>query len=58
MNLSELNYDQKLQLKQHILTDRQYSVSWMELCEADSLVSDQELDDTFGGVIFSEDDFF
>jgi hypothetical protein len=61
MTLKELNSDQRLQLKQRIITDRMEakgeSLSWGELADAGTLVSDQELEDEFGGTEFSPDDF-
>ncbi len=61
MTLRELNSDQRLLLKQDILTRRMdakgESPSWGELADADTLVSDQELEDEFGGTEFSPDDF-
>jgi len=47
MTLKELNGDQRLKLKQDILTRRMdekgESPSWGELADADNLVSNQEL---------------
>ena len=61
MTLKELNSDQRLQLKQDILTRRMdakgESPSYGELADADNLVSDQELEAEFGGTEFSPDDF-
>ena len=61
MTLSDLNEDQRLELKQSHLTkkmdERGESPSYGELAEADSLVSDSELEKEYGGTEFSPDDF-
>ena len=61
MTLKELNSDQRLQLKQDILTRRMdekgESPSYGELADADRLVSDQELEAEFGNTEFVPDDF-
>ena len=57
MELKDLNDDQKLQLKQRILVERQDNTSYGELVEADSLVTDEELNEHFGGTFFVPDDF-
>ncbi len=61
MTLKELNSEQRLQLKQDILTRRMdekgESPSYGELADADRLVSDQELEAEFGNTEFVPDDF-
>ena len=61
MTLSDLNEEQRLELKQSHLTkkmdERGESPSYGELAEADSLVSDSELEKEYGGTEFSPDDF-
>lgn len=61
MKLKELNSEQRLQLKQDILTRRMdekgESPSYGELADADRLVSDQELEAEFGNTEFVPDDF-
>ena len=61
MTLKELNHEQRLQLKQRILMDRMEEKgegpSWGELADADTLVSDEELEAEFGGTEFVPDDF-
>ena len=61
MTLKELNSDQRLRLKQDILTrrmdERGESPSWGELADADRLVSDEELEAEFGGTEFVPEDF-
>ena len=61
MKLKDLNDDQRLQLKQRILTDRMdakgESPSYGELADADTLVTDEELEAEFGDTEFVADDF-
>jgi len=61
MTFDELNDDQKLELKQRILTERNErrgeGTSYGELADADGLVSDEDLKDWYGGTEFSPDDF-
>ena len=61
MKLKDLTGDQRLYLKQDILTRRMdekgESPSYGELADADNLVSDQELEDEFGGTEFVPEDF-
>ena len=58
MRLDELDRDRIVELKQALLTEREGSVSYEELANADELVSDEELAAKWGGVCFTEDDFF
>ena len=58
MNLSELNEEQKLQLKESILAERDNNISLGELFLADDLVTDEELEKRYGSVYFVEEDFF
>ena len=62
MNFQDLNNEQRLYLKQHMLDqklieteDRTASIG--ELIEADELITDKELEDEFGGAYFTEEDF-
>ena len=61
MNFSELNDDQRLELKQNLLSrrydERGETPSYGELADADELVSDEDLEDWYGDTFFSEDDF-
>ena len=61
MKLKDLNDDQRLQLKQRILTDRMdakgESPSYGELADAETLVTDEELEEAYGGTEFVADDF-
>ena len=62
MNFQDLNNEQRLYLKQHMLDqklieteDRTASIG--ELIEADELITDKELEDEFGATYFTEEDF-
>lgn len=59
MTIYELTENQLLQLKQYLLMQKQLNegTSWGELAGADSLVSDEELENEYGDTDFSEDDF-
>ena len=61
MTLKDLSDDQRIELKQSILTERRDAIgenpSWGELADADELVSDEDLADRFDGTEFCEEDF-
>lgn len=61
MTFAELNEDQRIQLKQRILVDRNEAIgegtSYGELADADELVSDEDLEACYAGTEFSPDDF-
>lgn len=61
MRLDDLDNNQKLELKQQILEERNEHIgegtSCDELALADELVSDEVLEDCYGGTDFSPDDF-
>lgn len=61
MTLKELNSEQRLQLKQDMLTRRMdekgESPSYGELADADRLITDEELEAEFGNTEFVPDDF-
>lgn len=61
MTLKELNSEQRLQLKQDMLTRRMdekgESPSYGELADADRLITDEELETEFGNTEFVPDDF-
>ena len=57
MKLKDLSDEQKLELKQALLTQDR-DVSYGELANADELVSDKQLEDAYGDTEFTEDDFF
>lgn len=58
MYLKDLNKEQKHELREKILCDRDERVTLGELLDADALVSDEELEAEFGGISFVPDDFF
>ncbi len=57
MTLKDLNSDQIHQLKERILMEQMNNPSATELAWADELVPDSEVEEQFGSVIFSEEDF-
>ena len=61
MTLKELNSEQRLQLKQELLTRRMdekgESPSYGELADADRLITDEELEAEFGNTEFVPDEF-
>lgn len=62
MNFTELNADQRLQLKQQMLDNKlieteDRSASMGELIEADELITDKELEAEYGSTYFTEEDF-
>jgi hypothetical protein len=57
MTLKELNKHQLHQLKTQILCEKNENISYGELINADSLVSDLEVEERFGGINFVPDDF-
>ena len=61
MKLKDLNDDQRLQLKQDLLSRRMdekgEGISYDELADADTLVTDEELEAEFGDTEFVPDDF-
>lgn len=57
MTIKDLSVEQKLELKQNFLA-KDNDVSYGELTCADELVSDEELEEEYGHVEFTNDDFF
>ena len=61
MRLDDLTAEQRLELKQQILADRNEHLgegtSYGELANADELVDDEVLETAYGGTEFSPDDF-
>ena len=61
MTFDELNDEQRLELKQRVLTERNEQrgegTSYGELADADELVDDEALEAEYGGTEFSPDDF-
>lgn len=66
MNVTELNRDQLIELKQSYLEvlnesgehEEIVGVSYNELANADEVIPDNVIFEYYQGVIFSEDDFF
>ena len=61
MKLKDLNDDQRMQLKQELLRrrleEKGEGISYGELADADTLVTDEELEAEFGDTEFVPDDF-
>ena len=61
MKLKDLNDDQRLQLKQGLLRrrleEKGEGISYGELADVDTLVTDEELEAEFGDTEFVPDDF-
>ncbi len=61
MKLKDLNDDQRLQLKQELLRrrleEKGEGISYGELADADTLVTDEELEAEFSDTEFVPDDF-
>lgn len=57
MSVFELSKNQLIDLKQNYLCEVQKNVSYGELCDADNIVSDEEIFSEYGNVEFSKDDF-
>lgn len=61
MRLSDLTNEQRLELKQDIVKDRNEHIgegtSYGELANADELVGDEVLEEAYAGTEFSPDDF-
>ena len=61
MKLKDLNDDQRMQLKQELLRRRLEEkgerISYGELADADTLVTDEELEAEFSDTEFVPDDF-
>ena len=58
MTLKDLNNKQKNQLKVDILVEKKGNVSYGEIASVDTLVTDEELEEKFGGTDFVDEDFF
>lgn len=59
MGLDELSRDQIVQLKQSMLEEvLGEEPSWYDLAMADDIVSDEKLEEEYGGTRFVEGDFF
>lgn len=62
MTVQELNRDQLVQLKQGMLIERMDAEgdwpSWGEMADADSLISDEDVQREFAGTVFTTGDFW
>lgn len=57
MSVYELNKNQLIELKQNYLCEVQENVSYGELCDADDIVSDEEIFQAYSCMDFSSEDF-
>ena len=61
MTVYDLNRDQLVELKQHMITEendrRGEGTSYGELADADNIISDEEVFAKYGGTVFFPDDF-
>ena len=61
MSVKELNREQLTELKGNYLMEKNAEngegTSYMEIADADSIISDDEIFDAYAGTEFSEDDF-
>ena len=57
MSVYELSKNQLIELKQYYLCEVQENVSYGELCDADDIVSDEEIFQAYSCTDFSSDDF-
>lgn len=57
MNFKDLSKEQVNQLKQRLYCERNENVSYGELANIDSLVSDEEVEKEYGDISFVEEDF-
>lgn len=58
MKFKDLNREQIEQLKQRYYCDRNENVSYGELADIDELVTDKEVEEEFGDMLFTEEDFW
>ena len=57
MSVYELSNNQLIELKQNYLYEVQENVSYGELCDADNIVSDEEIFQAYSCTVFSSEDF-
>ena len=57
MSVYELSKNQLIELKQNYLCEVQKNVSYGELCDADNIVSDEEIFQVYSCMDFSSEDF-
>lgn len=59
MSVEELSREQLIELKQNYYCNvLNNNASYGELADIDNLVSDEEIFKEYGGIIFTNDDFF
>lgn len=58
MTVCDLSREQLRQLKQRHLMEQGASLSWGELADIDSVISDEEIQEAYEGTDFVEEDFF
>lgn len=58
MTIKELSKEQFRELKEHILCDRVQNVSYGEFLAVDEIISDKDVEEEYGGVEFTSEDFF
>ena len=57
MSVYELSKNQLIELKQNYLCEVQKNVSYGELCDADNIISDEEIFQAYSCMDFSSEDF-
>lgn len=58
-SIDELTRDELIELKQHYYDEKHpEGVSYGELAAIDELVSDEEIKEAYGGIVFVAEDFF
>ena len=57
MSVYELSKNQLIELKQNYLCEVQKNVSYGELCDADNIISDEKIFQTYSCTDFSSEDF-
>ena len=58
MGFKDLSREQIIQLKQRLYCEKNENVSYGELVDIDNLVSDDEVKNEYGDIMFVEEDFF
>ena len=58
MTVYDLSREQLQQLKQRHLMEQGASLSWGELADIDSVITDEEIQEAYEGTDFVEEDFF
>ena len=58
MSVHELNREQMVELKQAYICESAEGASWLDMANADVIVSDEEVAERYAGTDFCDDDFF